>query len=107
MIIVNLIIDADLTNPPTEISVFRDVTLYSKIFLDYTILLECDNRHRDIYYYWLKSKGAFDYVDDFINFGDEYGVTIRHEYGTICVEYLSSSKLNEIISLLKQKILYL
>lgn len=103
----NLIIDADLTNPPTEISVFRDVTLYSKIFLNYTILLECDGRHRDIYYYWLKSKGAFDYVDDFINFGDEYGVTIRSEYGTICVEYLSSSKLNEIISLLKQKILYL
>lgn len=103
----NLIIDADLTNPPTEISVFRDVTLYSKTFLKCDILLECHRRHRDIYYYWLKSKGAFDYIDDFIDFGDECGVTIRAEYGTICVEYITSSQLNQIISLLKQKILYL
>ena len=103
----NIIIDEDLTNPPTEISVFRDVTLYSKVFLDCDVLLECEPTDRDIYYYWLKTRGAFDYVDDFINFGDEHGVTIRQRKGTICIEYLSAHKLNQIISILKRNILYL
>lgn len=100
----NLIIDADLTNPPTEISVFRDVTLYSKIYLNYNILLECRRDDRDIYYYWLKNRGAFDYVDDFIDKYEESGVTIREVGGTISIKFFNAQELNSVISLLKLNI---
>lgn len=103
----NLIIDADLTNPPSEVAVFRDVTLYSKVFLKCDVLLECEHEDRDIYYYWLKRHGAFDFVDDFINFGEEYGVTIRAARGTISTQRLDAFELNRIISLLKRNVLYL
>ena len=103
----NLIIDADLTNPPSETSVFRDITLYSKVFLKYNILLECESEHKDIYYYWLKNRGAFDFVDDFVRYEQEDGVTIRSTHGTITINYLRVEELNKIIYLLKKNSLYL
>lgn len=103
----NLIIDADLTNPPSEISVFRDITLYSKVFLNLDVLLECESEHKDIYYYWLKNRGAFDYVDDFVAIKEENGVTIRASNATIQIKYLRVEELNNIIYLLKKNTLYL
>ena len=97
----NLIIDAGLTEPPSETSVFRDVTLYSSVFLEYDILLECVNDMKDMYWYWLKRKGAFDYVEDFIEYGMEHGVTIRPSRGTISVKYLRSETLNDVITRLR------
>ena len=97
----NLIIDAGLTEPPSEVTVFRDVTLYSSVFLEYDILLECVNDMKDMYWYWLKRKGAFDYVEDFIEHGVEHGVTIRPRKGTISVKYLRSETLNDVITRLR------
>lgn len=103
----NLIIDADLTNPPSEISVFRDITLYSKVFLELDILLECESDHKDIYYYWLKNRGAFDYIDDFVNSDQESGITIRSSNATITLKCLRVEELNKVIYLLKKNTLYL
>ena len=55
----NLIVDADLTEPPSETAVFRDVTLYAKVFLNHDVLIECDRDVVDLYWYWLKRRGAF------------------------------------------------
>ncbi len=103
----NLIIDADLTNPPSEISVFRDITLYSKVYLDLDVLLECESSDKDIYYYWLKNRGAFDYVDDFVGAEQEKGLTIRSSNATITIKYLRVEELNKVIYLLKKNTLYL
>ncbi len=103
----NLIIDADLTNPPSEISVFRDITLYSKVFLDYNILLECEQDDKDLYYYWLKNRGAFDFIDDFILYNQEKGFTIRPKLATITLKYFRVQELNKVIYLLKKSTLYL
>lgn len=103
----NLIIDADLTNPPSELSVFRDITLYSKVFLDLDVLLECESEHKDIYYYWLKNRGAFDYIDDFVNSDQEHGITIRSSNATITLKCLRVEELNKVIYLLKKNTLYL
>ena len=103
----NVIIDADLTNPPSEISVFRDITLYSKVFLKCDILLECPREDKDIYYYWLKNRGAFDFVDDFVTHDQETGITIRSEKGTITLKYIRAQELNKVIYLLKKNTLYL
>lgn len=98
-----LIIDADLTNPPSEISVFRDITLFSSVFLGFDNLIECENHMKDIYYYWLKSRGAFDFVDDIVPYNKESGITIRQKTATIKVKYLRSDKLQYILNYLRSK----
>ena len=97
----NLIIDASLSEPPSEVSVFRDVTLYSNLFLNCSILLECDNDMKDLYYYWLKNRGAFDFVDDFVKFEEEKGITMRPHKANISIKHLRAEKLSWVISRLK------
>tara|TARA_B100000676_G_C18030843_1_gene818588 strand:- start:503 stop:817 length:315 start_codon:yes stop_codon:yes gene_type:complete len=104
---VNVIIDADLTNPPSEVAVFRDITMYSKVFLNYDVLLECVSDMKDVYWYWLKRRGAFDFVDDFVTFDEERGISIRPKKGTITIKYLRVEELNKVIYLLKKSTLYL
>jgi len=36
-----LIISSKLTAPPSEVALFRDITLYSSVFLEKKVLLEC------------------------------------------------------------------
>jgi len=97
-----LIIDARLSEPPSEISVFRDITLYSKVFLKYDVLLECEQEMRDIYWYWLKKRGAFDFISDIIRHNEEHGLTIRQSHGNITLTYLRVEHLREIINRLKR-----
>lgn len=95
----NLIIDADLTEPPSEISVFRDITLYSTMFLKMQVLLACDQDMKDLYWYWLKKFGAYDYIQQIIRDGEEVGVIISPEnYATIKIKHLRVENLNFIIS---------
>jgi hypothetical protein len=97
-----LLIDARLTEPPSEISVFRDITLYSTIFLNYDVLLECDDEVKDMYWYWLRNRGAFDYVSDIVKIGAERGITIRQkEKADIVLKYLRVEQLQMIINKLR------
>ena len=94
----NLIVDADLTEPPSETSVFRDVTLYAKTFLDHDVLIECERDVVDLYWYWLKKRGAFDFVDDFIDIGVEFGIRLNTRGGSIVVKRLSAETLGFVIN---------
>lgn len=97
-----LLIDARLTEPPSEISVFRDITLYSSVFLKYDVLLECEDDVTDLYWYWLKNRGAFDYVSDIVNMGKETGITMRQQAkADIVLSYLRAEQLQLVISKLK------
>ena len=58
----NLIIEAPLCEPPSEVSCFRDVTLYGKTFIFEDILVKCDYGTRSIYWRWLKRHGAHDFI---------------------------------------------
>ena len=60
----NLIIISELTC--NEGLYFRHITMQAKTDLDYDILVESEKDDIDYYYKLLKSKGWFDYVDDFI-----------------------------------------
>ena len=95
----NIIVDADLTEPPSEVSVFRDVTLYVKVFLKHDLLIECDNDVVDLYWYWLKSRGAFDYVDDFVNAEMvEGGIRVARSGTGIIVERLTVETLGYVVN---------
>jgi len=76
-----LLIDAALTEPPSETTLFRDVTLYATIFRGKDVVLESCPEMKDFYYKWLKSRGAFDFVQDILDYGREKGFTIRCKTG--------------------------
>jgi hypothetical protein len=61
-----LIIESCLSEPPSEISCFRDVTLFAKLFVFEDILVECPVGTRAIYWNWLKSYGAHDFISQMI-----------------------------------------
>ena len=72
-----LIVRASVTNPPTSILSFRELTHFAKHKLYMDVLIETNNV--DLYYKWLKPRGAMDYVDDIIPVGIENGLRIEPE----------------------------
>jgi hypothetical protein len=99
----NLIIDSSFSEPPSSISCFRDVTLYAKTFVFEDIILECAPGTRMIYWNWLKSHGAHDFVSDLIKIGEkESGYRIKTTApANIVVDTISYYNLDYIISRLQ------
>ena len=63
----NLIIEADLSSdPPSEGLFFRYVTMVAKEQLDYLPVIEAEKSSIDFYYNFLKDKGWYDFVEDFV-----------------------------------------
>ena len=73
----NLIIVTQLTD--NEGLYFRYVSMMAKTELDYDILLESRRGEIDFHYKYLKRKGWFDFVDDFILPNQEDGVRLDTE----------------------------
>lgn len=94
----NLIVSAHLTEPPSERLVFRDVSMYANVFLNLHVLVECKKTEFDLYWYWLKQVGAFDYVEDFVEPNTEHGILVSCFRGNISVESLSAETLNFVIN---------
>ena len=95
-------ISAKLTDPPGSVSCFRDVTLYSKCFLNAEILLECPDSLKDLYWNFLKKRGAWDFVDDIIERKSENAFSIRRKDANLVVPYINHHNLNFILVNLKQ-----
>lgn len=93
-----VIIDAELTAPPSVVYLFRDITLFSTCFLKQEVLLECQKNERDYYYKWLRNNSSFDYVLDFVNPKTEYGISIRSEQATITAQKIDYENFNLILS---------
>lgn len=83
-----LIINAELTNPPSSITSFRDVTLFCTMRYHMDVVVECDKEHKDMYVKWLRTYGAFDFVEDVLETDEENGVRLdvkNRKPPTICV----------------------
>jgi hypothetical protein len=93
----NLIIDAKLTEPPSEVVVFRDVSLYANSFLNLSVLIQCNKSESDLYWYWLRSNGAFDFVEDIIEPNAESGILLSQFRGNLVVQKLVAETLNFVI----------
>lgn len=62
----HLIIDANLSCPPSELSSFRDVTLYAKIYNYESILIVAPEGTRSSYWNWMRKNAIKDYVSEII-----------------------------------------
>ena len=72
-----IIIEAALSEPPSCVTCFRDVTLYASCLINRNVLLECSPDSQDIYWRWLKRHGAFDFIEDIIPPFSERDFSIR------------------------------
>jgi hypothetical protein len=98
----NLIINYSLSEPPSEISCFRDVTLHSKIMNFESVLLSCKKGTRSLYWNWLKSHGAHDYISYILKEGEmESGITMHPVFGDVVVDRINSWNLSLILAKLK------
>ncbi len=95
----NLIINAELCEPPSEISCFRDVTLYGKIFIFEDVLVQCPLGTRSIYWKWLKIHGAHDFVSQLIKETEiEKGFTIASKKANININRIFCENVSFIIN---------
>lgn len=98
-----LLIESCLSEPPSEISCFRDVTLYAKTYIVNDVLVVCPPGTRAIYWNWLKSHGAHDFISDLIRTDEkEYGYSIGPARGNnLIIDKINCYNLNEIIFALR------
>lgn len=90
----NLLIDCELTAPPSEIGAFRTLTLYATVFYQLDCLIEAKPEEIDYYYNWLKRNYACDFVKQFVNYREVSGKRIVGER-------LTYNNLNQYLKFLK------
>ena len=96
-----IIIRGELSEPPSSISCFRDVTLYTACFLDADVLLESPYDMRDIYYKWLKRHGAYDFIEEIVRKNEEYGFRIGPEKTNFLIDRIIPENLSIVIGRLR------
>lgn len=62
----NLIVQAPLSEPPTETLYFRYLTLVAAEHFKLNCLIEAEQRAKDFYYHWLLKFGCMDYIEDIV-----------------------------------------
>ena len=98
----NLIIVTQLTD--NEGLYFRYVSMVAKTELNYDILLESRKEEIDFHYKYLKRKGWFDFVDDFVLPNQEDGVRLDTELNypmTIQTPYIRCENTLNLLGQLK------
>jgi hypothetical protein len=101
-----IVMDAELSDPPSSRTCFRDATLFASIFAKAEILVECPPDTVDIYWHWLKNGGAMDFVSDIVR-ADEVpsnAFCIRHRPKTcnLGLSRLDEYSLSRVITALKR-----
>lgn len=97
-------IQSCLSEPPSEISCFRDVTLFARTWMFEDVLVVCEPGTRSVYWDWLKRHGAHDFVSELIRSdtkepGYSIGTTPGHN---IVTDRIACNNLSEIISSLQR-----
>lgn len=102
-----IIYDCQLTEPPSSIHCFRDVTLFSRIFLNADNVLKCPKGTRSSYWKWIKNFGAHDFVKELIKEDEvQLGLTVGINQSNITVDKLDEVSYGLVISNLKRYINY-
>lgn len=74
-----LIINGNLIFPPSEVSCFRDITLYTHIYTNLPVLVQIESQHVDACYSYMRQTGSFDYVQDIITPDQETGMLLSDD----------------------------
>lgn len=72
-----VVIAAELSAPPSSSGSFRDLTLFLSAFHKSTILVECGQEEKDLYYHWLKRNYLYDFIAQMVTYQENVTATIR------------------------------
>ena len=96
-----IIYDSVLTEPPSSIYCFRDVTLFSRIFLNANNILKCPRGTRSSYWKWIKNYGAHDFIEEIIIKEEKQsGLTVGIKKNVHC-NYINEINLPLVINKIK------
>lgn len=96
-----IIYDSVLTEPPSSVHCFRDVTLYSNLFLKKENIIVCPKGMRSAYWNWIKQYGAHDFIEELITEQEcQSGITVGPK-GLIAVKVLNEFNYRILIEKLK------
>lgn len=103
----DLIIDGSLTAPPSQVYCFRDISLYTKCFLNKNVFVECCEKEIDLYWSWLKQNNSYDFVDAMVNCDEVNGFKVGpHKKSNLQIELINynnqSFVLKKISAILKK-----
>jgi hypothetical protein len=70
---VTCLINAGLSEVPSEVLVFRDFTAELSYKFDFDVLVEVQQNVKDNYYFYLKHLGLLDFVKELVNEFEESG----------------------------------
>ncbi len=103
----NLLVHAGLSEPPTESLPFRYVLCCAKFEYDMSILLECEEEMKDMYWRFMRERGMFDFISDIINPLREEGlsldVKIRSRRETIITKFIKFDNQERLIEQIENK----
>jgi len=97
--------DSVLTEPPSSVYCFRDVTLYVKVILEKDNVLICPKGTRSMYWQWIKKYGAHDFIEELLT--DEeggYGIHIG-ENKNVNVKILNENNYGNIINIIRARLM--
>ena len=101
-----VIYDSVLTEPPSSVHCFRDVTLYVNVFLKSENILRCPKGTRSMYWKWIKSYGAHDFISELITESElQEGISVGREK-FLNYNYINEVNYNEIIEVLKKILIF-
>lgn len=98
---VKIIIRGELCEPPSSVACFRDVTLYGSCFLKANVLLESPKGMKDLYYHWLKKHGAYDFIEEIIQRGEDHGFKVGPKHANLVVDRIVAENLSSIVGRLR------
>jgi hypothetical protein len=94
----NLIIESALTEPPSSIACFRDVSLYGKTFVFEDVLVVCKKGTRSIFWRWLKQHGAHDFISYLLREDEiEDGFLMHTQKGDVVVDKIDAFNLSFLL----------
>ena len=91
-------ISSYLCEPPSKVTCFRDVTLYSSCLLGNSNILECEEEYKDLYWEWLKRYGAWDFIEEIVSPNYPADISIRESSASITVDRIGYRNLNFILN---------
>jgi len=101
-----IIYDSVLTEPPSSVHCFRDVTLYVKMFLEKDNILKCPRGTRTSYWNWIKRYGAHDFIEEIITDEESQEGLLVSQSGDIVCEILNEINYGDVINLIKRRFLF-